>query len=123
MASVRKQIVNAFGPWVSMGYFAAQDLKQCRVPDPINKTQSILEATFELTDDETLPIRRARCFACTTLDRCDWVQSEHDEAWHHVQGLRLDARRVDRRECQHLYGALLAVSMDRAQGGRRGALF
>ena len=38
-----------------MDDFAAQDLRQSRVPDPIVNVQSLLEANFELTDDQTLP--------------------------------------------------------------------
>ena len=51
----KKHIIDLFGPWVPMDEMAAEALKQCRVPSPILNLQSVLEANFELTCDQSLP--------------------------------------------------------------------
>ena len=43
------------GSVVPMDDVAAQDIRQRRLPDPIVNMQYVLEATLELTDDQTLP--------------------------------------------------------------------
>ena len=53
----KKQMLDAFGPWVPVDDMAAQTLQQCRLPDPIVnvRSTSILEANFTLTEKQTLP--------------------------------------------------------------------
>ena len=51
----KKQIVDVFGPWVPVDEITAQALTKCRIPDPIVNVQSVLEANFDLTEDQTLP--------------------------------------------------------------------
>ena len=49
--------MDVFGPWVPVDDMAGKDLRQCCLPDPILNVSSpsILEANFELKDDQTLP--------------------------------------------------------------------
>ena len=51
----KKQIIDVFGPWSPVDELAAGDLKTCRLPDPIVHIQSVLEANFDLTEQQTLP--------------------------------------------------------------------
>lgn len=51
----QKQIVDVCEPWVPADEIAAEALRESRVPDPIVKVQSVLEAKFDLTADQVLP--------------------------------------------------------------------
>ena len=51
----KKQIIDVFGPWSPVDELAAGDLKTRRLPDPIVRIQSVLEANFDLTEQQTLP--------------------------------------------------------------------
>ncbi len=46
-----------FGPWVPLSDIATEDVRQYCVPDPLLNvsSRSILQANFELTDEQTLP--------------------------------------------------------------------
>lgn len=44
-----------FGPWSPVDELDGGDLNTCRLPDPIVCTQSVLEANFDLTEQQTLP--------------------------------------------------------------------
>lgn len=49
------QIVDVFGPWVPVDEITEDVVRKCCLPDPTVKVQSVLEANFELTADQTLP--------------------------------------------------------------------
>ena len=51
----KKQIIDVFGPWSPVDELATRDLKTCCLPDPIVRIQSVLEANFDLTEQQTLP--------------------------------------------------------------------
>ena len=51
----KKQVIDVFGPWTPVDEMPAEALTKCRLPDPIVYAQSVLEANFELTDNQTLP--------------------------------------------------------------------
>lgn len=44
-----------FGPWSPVDELATRDLNTCRLPHPIVHIQSVLEANFDLTEQQTLP--------------------------------------------------------------------
>ena len=51
----KKEIVDVFGPWSPVDEFATGGLKKCDLPNPIVHIQSVLEANFDLTEQQTLP--------------------------------------------------------------------
>ncbi len=81
--------VDVFGPWVPASDMATEDSRHYCLPDPILNVSgpSILEANFDLTDEQAL-----------LYDVLDAVrtrpQHEHDTAGQCLQELCLDARRV-----------------------------
>ena len=50
-----RAIVNVHGPWLPLAEFTVEEPRQRRIPEPIVNTQSILEARFELTEEQVLP--------------------------------------------------------------------
>ena len=51
----KKQVIDLFGPWSPVDELAMEDLKKCTLPHPILEIQSVVEANFEFTDNQTLP--------------------------------------------------------------------
>ena len=44
-----------FGPWSPVDELCVDDFRKCCLPDPIVQAQSVLEANFDFTDNQTLP--------------------------------------------------------------------
>ena len=51
----KKQILDVFGPWSPVDEMSVEDLTKCRLPDPILQIECVLEANFDLTENQTLP--------------------------------------------------------------------
>ena len=51
----QKQLLDVFGPWSPVGEMSVEDLTKCRLPDPSLQAQCVLEANFDLADNQTLP--------------------------------------------------------------------
>ena len=51
----KKQMIDVYGPWSPADEMASVDLKTCCLPDPIVHIHSVLEANFDLTEQQTLP--------------------------------------------------------------------
>lgn len=55
MEAKKKQILDVFGPWTPVDEMPVVDLTKCRLPDPILQIECVLEANFDLTENQTLP--------------------------------------------------------------------
>ena len=51
----KKKVLDVFGPWSPVEEMSVQDLTKCRLPDPMLQVACVLEANFELTENQTLP--------------------------------------------------------------------